>query len=104
LAGGNVADLVTQRPRIVFQNTDHRIIVMDYEVKKESFNGAKPRLWSGQRLQEIGGNQNYDLAPGGMRFAIFPEQKAPEEKGSVHVIFLMNFFDELRRPAPVAGK
>jgi len=45
---------------------------------------------------------NYDLAPDGKRFAIFPELKPPtEDKGNVHVTFLLNFFDELRRRAPV---
>ena len=44
---------------------------------------------------------NYDLAPDGRRFAIFPELKPPaEEKGDVHVTFLLNFFDELRRRVP----
>jgi hypothetical protein len=38
------------------------------------------------------------LAPDDKRFAIIPELKASaEEKGDVHVTFLENFFDELRR-------
>lgn len=48
---------------------------------------------------------NYDLAPDGKSFAIFPELTAPaEEKGSVHIAFLLNFFDELRRRAPVGAR
>jgi hypothetical protein len=40
------------------------------------------------------------LAPDGKRFAIFPELKAPaEEKRDVHMTFLLNFSDELRRRA-----
>jgi hypothetical protein len=50
----------------------------------------------------VGTSLNYDLAPAGKRFAVFPELKAPvEEEESVHVTFLLNFFDELRRRAPV---
>ena len=42
------------------------------------------------------------MAPDGKRFAIFPELRAPaEEKGSVQLSFLENFFDELRRKVPV---
>ena len=58
-------------------------------------------MWSDQQLHDLGGNLNYDLAPDGKRFAIFPELKAPTaEKGDVHMNFLLNFFDELRRRAP----
>jgi serine/threonine-protein kinase len=102
--GGTLAIWSRKKRELFFQNPDHRIMVTDYELNNESFAGGKPRVWSDQQLQDVGALQNYDLAPDGKSFAIFPEQKAPEEKGSVHVTFLLNFFDELRRRAPVAGK
>jgi hypothetical protein len=86
-----------------FQNLENRIMVANYETKNESFVAGKPRLWSDQHLQNIRGSLNYDLAPDGKRFAIFPELKAPaEDKGEVQVTFLLNFFDELRRRAPAS--
>ncbi|HEV1283749.1 MAG TPA: protein kinase [Bryobacteraceae bacterium] len=85
---------------LFFQNQDHRIMVTDYELKNESFVPGKPRLWSDQRVRDLGGIPNYDLAPDGKRFAIFPELEMSEEKGNVHITFLENFFDELRRRAP----
>src|ERR1051326_2642694 len=89
---------------LFFQNPDNRIIVTNYDVKNESFAGGKPRLWSLQRLQDVGGIPNYDVAPDGKQFAIFPELQVPvEEKGAVHLTFLLNFFDELRRRAPTGG-
>jgi Tol biopolymer transport system component len=88
---------------LFFQNQDHRIMVTDYETKSDSFVAGRPRLWSDQQLQDPSGDRNYDLAPDGKRFAIFPNLNAPaEEKGSVHVTFLLNFFDELRRRTPVS--
>jgi Tol biopolymer transport system component/predicted Ser/Thr protein kinase len=91
---------------LFFQNSDRRIMVVDYEPTNDSFGPGKPRLWSDQQLSvNAGGYPNFDLAPDGKRFAIFPDQKAlAEEKGNVRVTFLLNFFDELRRRAPVAGK
>jgi len=77
-------------------------MVVDYQVQNGSFDGGKPRLWSDQRLRDISGLLNYDLTPDGKRFAVLPEMNAPvEEKGDVHVTFLLNFFDELRRRPPV---
>jgi Tol biopolymer transport system component/predicted Ser/Thr protein kinase len=102
--GGGRAIWSRNKRELFFEDPEQRIMVTDYEVNNESFAGGKPRLWSDQRLENVSGLQNYDLAPDGKRFVIFPEQKAPEEKGSVHVTFLLNFFDELRRRAPVAGK
>jgi len=44
------------------------------------------------------------LAPDGKRFAVFPRPEAAgPDKGSVHVTFLQNFLDELRRRIP-AGR
>jgi hypothetical protein len=50
------------------------------------------------RLRPIVGNTaNYDLAPDGTRLAAL---LAPEE-APTRLTFLLNFFDELRRRAPV---
>ena len=100
--GGQLPVWLRNGRELFFQNPDNRIMVTDYKVAGDSFMPDKPHLWSDQRLQNLGGALNYDLAPDGKRFAIFPELKAPaEEKGSVHMTFLLNFFDELRRRAPV---
>jgi Tol biopolymer transport system component len=100
--GGGALPIWSGKGReLFFQNPDHRIMVTDYEVKNEAFDEGKPSLWSDQQLQDVGGIQNYDLAPDGRRFAIFPVLKTPaEEKGNIHMTFLLNFFDELRRRAP----
>jgi hypothetical protein len=45
---------------------------------------------------------NYDLAPDGKRIVVFMPAEAPEAQlAQNHVIFLINFFDELRRKVPV---
>jgi hypothetical protein len=35
--------------------------------------------------------------PNGRRFAVLPRDVVTDEKGSVHVTFVLNFFDELHR-------
>ena len=80
-------------------------MVADYMVKANTFASGKPRLWSETQIRDIGGILNYDLAPNGNRFVVFPvPEPAAEEKGSVQVTFLLNFFDELRRRVPTGGK
>ena len=47
------------------------------------------------------GVSNLALAPDGKRFAVLPmPEAAGTEKGTVHVTFLLNFLDELRRRIP----
>lgn len=54
----------------------------------------------------LGGNDPYDLAPDGKRFAVVMDSGGtaePEQKPTDSVTVLLNFFDELHRKAP-AGK
>jgi len=63
----------------------------------------KPRLWSNTLLADFGtvGIATYDVAPDGKRIAaIVPAETAGGQQARNHVIFLMNFFDELRRRVP----
>ncbi len=76
-----------------------------YTAKADSFTADRPRPWSNTQILEPGGTRNLDLAPDGKRFAVFPRPEATsEQKGSVHVTVLLNFFDELRRRVPAGGK
>jgi serine/threonine-protein kinase len=73
-------------------------------VSGDSFVPGKPRLWSDKQIF-YPGSVNLALAPDGKRFAVpaLPEAAGPE-KGSVHVTFLLNFLDELRRRVPADKK
>jgi serine/threonine-protein kinase len=82
---------------------DDRIMVVSYIVRGGIFTADRPRRWSDAqtRPQWTDWFQTLDLAPDGKRFAIFPRsESASENKGSLHVTFLLNFFDELRRRLP----
>jgi len=60
----------------------------------------KPRLWWETKLTDFGlvGAGNYDLAPDGKRIAaLMPAETPQEQKAQNRVIFLENFFDEVRR-------
>ena len=90
---------------LFYESLDNRIMVSTYTARADSFAPDKPRPWSNtQILEPIPGQWNLDLAPDGKRFAVFPRPESTgEQKGSVHVTVLLNFFDELRRRVP-AGK
>ncbi len=88
---------------LLFETSDQHVMAVSYALKDDSFEGGKPRAWTETRLRDLGNLSNYDLAPDGKRLAaILPDNAS--EKGPTHLTFLLNFFDELRRRAPVAGK
>ena len=58
-----------------------------------------PRVCSEKRLVSIGTTRSYDPAPDGKRMVALIAADTPEEPRD-RVIFLLNFFDELRRRVP----
>ncbi len=100
-SGGGLYPFWSHNGRELFYETaEFRIMVVEYTVNGASFVAGKPRLWSDKQLV-YPGTLNLDLAPDGKHFAVLtPPPMAAAEKGSVHVVFLQNFFDELKRRIP----
>jgi hypothetical protein len=74
-----------------------RLMAVNYSVKGDSFVAEKPREW----IEKLPGT-DIDLAPDGKRVAVVTPVDAPAAPKTDHeVTFLFNFFDELRRRAPV---
>jgi hypothetical protein len=76
-------------------------MVVDYTAKGETFSSGKPRQWCDTPILTTGSFQNLDLAPDGKRFVVISvDSSAASETTSVHAIFVVNFFDELKRRMP----
>jgi hypothetical protein len=87
---------------LFFRDASGRIQVAEYTVNGESFSAGNPRAWSPARILTTGVISNWDLPPDAKRAVAFPMPEGGlEESGSLHVTFLRNFFDELRRKAPL---
>jgi serine/threonine-protein kinase len=98
---GSFPDWPLDGHKLFFRNLDNQIMVASYSVKGDSFVADKASLWSEKRV--AGTNpSSYDVAPDGKRIAaLMPVEGAEGQKPQNHLIFLENFFDELRRKAPV---
>ena len=59
-----------------------------------------PRAWSGGRYQARGQSRMFDLHPDGLRVALAPDAGIPGRSRPDSVVFIFNFFDELRRLSP----
>jgi len=84
---------------LLYQSGD-QIMAVAYTAKGDTFQAETPRLW----LSRIGGPV-WDLATDGKRVAVVTLPDAPSVPKQDHeVVFLFNFFDELRRRVPLEGK
>jgi serine/threonine-protein kinase len=98
--GGNYPMWSRTGRELFFESLDNRIMVAGYTVQGDSFVRDRPRLWSEKALANtVNFSKNVDLAADSKRVvAVLP---AAGGEAQHHVVFLENFFDELRRRAPV---
>ena len=89
---------------LFYRDLQGRIMVASYAVEGDSFKADKPRLWS-DRVTALRPRQRpFDLHPDGERFAVGVESENQTQAPHDKVVFIFNFFDELRRIAPVSKK
>ena len=82
---------------LLYQSSD-QIMRVGYHVSGNSFVTETPRVWT-TNVRSDGG---FDLAPDGGRILVSVPVIAPGAQAREHsVVFVLNFFDELRRRAPV---
>jgi serine/threonine-protein kinase len=76
------------------------LMVTTFEARGDSFVAEKPRVWSERVPLYFPAVKFYDPAPDGKSIAALMPADRPEEPHD-RVTFLLNFFDELRRRAPL---
>jgi len=91
------------RPELVYASSDQRIMIVPYQVKGDVFLPEKPHPWSDIRYvprYRLGPTRSFDLHPDGNRVTLAVAGDAPAAKQTM-LVFVLNFFDELRRVAPI---
>jgi Tol biopolymer transport system component len=103
--GGVLPEWAHNGRELFFRTLDNQIMTAGYTVRGDSFVADKPRVWSEKRIANLGLLPNYGLTPDGKRIvALLPAESPQGQQAQNHVIFLENFFDELRRKVPLSGK
>ncbi len=87
----------------LFYWSGERIWVTSYAVEGDAFRADKPRAWSPGRVLRRGASVWFDPHPDGTRFAVVTAAQQTEVRLDT-VVFITNFFDELRRIAPSAPR
>jgi Tol biopolymer transport system component len=104
-SGGVYPEWSRNGHELFFRTEDSQIMVASYTVKGDSFVADKPRVWSEMKIANVGLLANYDVAPDGKRIvALMPARTREDQKAQTHVIFIENFFDEVRRRTATQAK
>jgi serine/threonine-protein kinase len=103
-SGGGLYPMWSRSGRELFyETTNQQIMSAEYTAQGDSFSPGKPRLWSKARILPMTESM-LDLAPDGKRIAAPPAREGGEDQqSSVHVNFVLNFFDEVRRRVPAGN-
>ena len=94
---GGTLPVWSRNGRELLYRAGDQIMSISYTVNGDSFVAEKPRVW----VAKLGGATGFDLAPDGKRLVVLaPVAGADASKQEHTVVFLQNFFDELRRRVP----
>jgi serine/threonine-protein kinase len=109
-AGGQFPTWLPSTRELLFLGGDDHIMAASYMIggsggQEDAFSiVGTPRVWSPQQVRRDGVRQNFDVSRDGKRVVMFPRPAAEKAGGNLHATFLLNFFDEVRRRAPLNGK
>jgi hypothetical protein len=99
-SGGLMPAWLRSSQQLLYQSGD-QIMAVKYSVKGDSFEPEKPTVWV-PKLGGVGFRGSWDLATDGKRLAVvMPVETTTASKAEHEVMFLENFFAELRRRVPV---
>jgi hypothetical protein len=87
------------RRELFYRAPDGHIMIVSYSVESNSFKADKPRVWSERAIEGRPRLRPFDLHPDGARFAVAVSPEPESESKQDKVVFIFNFFDELRRIA-----
>ena len=98
--GGSWPRFTRDGKQLFYLGPDGHLMAVDYQAKGNSFEAGNPRAWADTTFNTAGAFSPYDAAADGKSVLSVPRFADSDDKGSVHVELMLNFFDELRRRIP----
>ena len=104
-SGGGAFPVWSRARQELFYSTalNQQIMVASYRVDGDSFVRDPPRLWSETRFLIRARRRSYDLHPDGNRMVAAVATEPTDAVKRDELVFVFNFFDELRRLVPVTN-
>jgi serine/threonine-protein kinase len=99
--GGGAHPVWSRSANELLFTTEDQLMTARYRFDGKMFSSETPRPWSSVRYATGGPSRKFDLHPDGTRAVV----AGPDATGAApydEVVFVLNFFDELRRLLPAA--
>jgi serine/threonine protein kinase/Tol biopolymer transport system component len=100
-AGGTVPTWSQTKRELFYKADPQQIMVVPFVVEGSAFHAEKPSPWPNARPSARGTSRRFDVHPDGERLALQVVAQTAGGGKQDHVTFIFNFFDELRRIAPI---
>ena len=98
--GGALPTWSRARAELFYLAPDRRIMVTPYRIAGEEFRADKPRALSDVQFAADLFSRRYDVHPDGERFVVTAPLAESTPRKQDKIVFVSNFFDELRRLTP----
>ena len=93
------------RNEILYSTPGGAIMMAPYRVDGDSFHPDRPRPWSQRLIRDTDDVVRViALHPDGERLAVIVPDPRSDSVATGKVVFIQNFFEDLRRLAPATGK
>ncbi len=89
--GGSFPRWSSNGRELFYLDENRRVAVTSYSVERAAFRASRPRVWSEVTVTA------FDLHPDGKRIAVLKAPVSPAAKRPGDLVFIVNFFDDLRR-------
>ena len=104
---GGLAPVWSRNGRDLFYSAldGRNIMAVTWSMRGADFNPGQPRVWSERMGPEMGPVGEFDVMPDGKRVALLrAEQEGGPGPPPTQAVFVLNFFDEIRRVVAAAGQ
>ncbi|HKA00638.1 MAG TPA: hypothetical protein VKE70_29200, partial [Candidatus Solibacter sp.] len=99
--GGGNFPVWSQNGQDLFYTSADRLMVTSYRADRASFTAERPRVWAENFVNTSNYYRRFDIASDGRGFIQLRPSIDARDKSASDATFLLNFFDEVRRRAPV---
>ena len=101
--GGRIGRWLKNGREIVYRTDDHRLMVVDYQVKNGAISVGKAKEWTTVRLGDTGVIPNFDVY-GERILGLVPASREEAERIRTQVTVMPRFADDVRRILARGGK
>lgn len=98
-SGGEAPVWSADGHQLFYMGLDGRIMIVDATISPQQVTFSKPAVWTEARITSTSNPRPYTVSPNGTWIAALMSMDGTPDRVNNEVVFLLNFFDDVRRRA-----